>query len=297
MNLRSAVTLLRCRARTTALRLPLVWMRHTVLQSTDAFVASYPRSGNTWARFLLCEALTGNDAEFGSVAATLPPLRLRGRAPAVLPNGGRLFRTHEYYHCVYRKAIYFVRDPRDVAVSNYEFERLNPHLREKSFDDFLRLYLKGKVNSFGTWRGHIHSWLDSHLAASSNFLLIRYEDMREDTERELTRMVQFLGFAVDPERIRTIVADNRLERMSQKEDRFQGRSPEDRAVSEAGRQVRTRSAGGWRSRLTPEQAALIEHHAGELMARLGYKSGLDYHPAVVRPILAKAALSDADIAS
>ncbi len=273
MKVQSAVRFLRFHARTTGLRLPLVWARHTVLRSNDAFVASYPRSGNTWARFLLCEVLTGNNAEFDKVAFSLPPLRLRSQAPSVLLNGGRLFRTHEQYHRVYKKAIYFVRDPRDVAVSNYEFERVNEHLHGKNLDEFMQLFVRGRVNSFGSWHGHVRGWLDSALAGTDNFLLVRYEDMRRDAERELTRMLEFLGFSVDPEKIRRVVENNSLQRMRQKEDRYQGRPPEDRLVSEAGRQVRTGSVRGWLDRLTPEQASLIERYSGELMARLGYTDG------------------------
>ncbi|MFZ0817542.1 MAG: sulfotransferase domain-containing protein [Candidatus Sulfotelmatobacter sp.] len=297
MSVQSTARFLRLRARTTHLRLPLVWARHTVLKSNDAFVASYPRSGNTWARFLLCEVLTGNNAEFDKVAFSLPPLRLRSRAPSVLSDGGRLFRTHEQYHFVYKKAIYFVRDPRDVAVSNYEFERVNDHLRGKNLDEFMHMYVRGKVNSFGSWQGHVRSWLDSALAATDNFLLVRYEDMRRDTERELARMLEFLGFSVAPEKIRMVVENNSLQHMRQKEDRYQGRPPEDRLVSEAGRQVRTGSVGGWRDRLTPAQASLIEHASQELMARLGYAAGLNTDTASTKAPFGETQLPDSDVVS
>jgi hypothetical protein len=295
--MQSAASFLRLRARTTRLRLPLIWARHTVLKSNDAFVASYPRSGNTWARFLLCEILTGSNAEFEKVKFSLPPLRLRSRAPSVLSDGGRLFRTHEQYHFVYKKAIYFVRDPRDVAVSNYEFERLNEHLRGKSLDDFMHMYVRGKVNSFGSWHDHVGSWLDSGLAESDNFLLVRYEDMRSNTERELTRMVEFLGFTVDPEKVRMVVENNSLERMRQKEDRYQGRPAEDRLISEAGRQVRTGSVGGWRNRLTQQQAALIEHHSEGLMTRLGYTVGLNTETVPAKSAFEESELPDSGVVS
>jgi hypothetical protein len=301
MNYKHAIESMRYRARTTQLRLPLVWSRHWKIKRHDAFVASYPRSGNTWSRFLLCEVLTKGKADFQSVIFTIPSLRLRslyGTIPAVLPGEGRLLRTHEGYSRAYKKAVYFVRDPRDIVVSNYEFERGLPHFRAKSFDDFLNLFVRGKINAFGSWRKHVISWLDSPLAAGNDFLLIRYEDMRRDTEGVLAKIVEFLGVSVGREKIRRAVANNCLERMRQKEDRSRGWSPECGATIEAGRQVRVGSVGGWQDRLSAAQVDLIEHHAGDLMTRLGYASRSDIALGFRdTPLEANGKLLDADLAS
>ena len=37
----------------------------------------------------------------------------------VLPNGGRLIKTHEQYRSQYKRAIYLMRDLRDVMLSNW----------------------------------------------------------------------------------------------------------------------------------------------------------------------------------
>jgi hypothetical protein len=268
MNCHEVVETIRYRGRTTNLRFPLVWLRHRLaVRSNDAFLASYPRSGNTWARFLLCEILTKGDAGFESVALTIPTLRLRphGRIPSVLANGGRLLRTHERYHREYRKAVYFVRDPRDVVVSNYEFERGDKHFALDSLDDFIAAFVRGKTNSFGSWSKHVRGWLDSPIAKGNGLLLVKYEEMRRNTEQVLSNIVKFLGVSVDAETIRRAVANNDLQRMRVKEDHFHSRPADG-----AGRQVRVGSVGGWQQRLYPEQVDLIEHHAGELLDRLGY---------------------------
>lgn len=268
MNCQDVVQAIRYRGRTTGFRFPLVWLRHhLVVRPNDAFLASYPRSGNTWARFLLCEILTNDEAGFASVASTIPTLRLRpyGTVPSVLRNGGRLLRTHEPYHREYRKAVYFVRDPRDVVVSNYEFERGDKRFALNSFDDFVAAFVRGKTNSFGSWRKHVRGWLDSPLAEGDDLLLVKYEEMRSNTESVLSNIVKFLGVSVDPETIRKAVANNDLQRMRVKEDHFH-RRPADGA----GRQVRVGSVGGWQQRLSPAHVDLIEHHAGELLERLGY---------------------------
>ena len=77
------------------LRVPLVWSRHRGLKDQDVFVASYPRSGSTWLRFLLFETLTKNDAGFDNVNRMLPDVGMHADATPLLPNQGRLIKTHE----------------------------------------------------------------------------------------------------------------------------------------------------------------------------------------------------------
>jgi hypothetical protein len=287
---------IRYRGRTTKFRFPLVWLRHRLsVRPNDAFLASYPRSGNTWARFLLCEVLTNEEAGFTSVASTIPTLRLRpyGKIPSILPSGGRLLRTHERYHKEYKKAVYFVRDPRDVIISNYEFERGDEHFALDSFDDFVAAFVRGKVNSFGNWSKHVKGWLDSPLADSNDFLLVKYEEMRRDTERVLSNIVKFLGVAVDCETIRKTVANNDLHSMRVKEDRYH-RKPADGA----GRQVRVGSVGGWQQRLSAVQVDLIEHHAGDLIERLGYTRQREFESPLREAVPATGAeLLGSDLAS
>jgi len=78
-----------------------------------------PPSGNTWMRFLLWELISGQTADFGPVETAIPYIGSH-RVPALLPNGGQAFKTHEQYRVQYQRAVYLVSDPRDVAVSNYE---------------------------------------------------------------------------------------------------------------------------------------------------------------------------------
>jgi hypothetical protein len=259
----------RYRGRVTKLRLPLVWLRNLRAHDNDVFIASYPRAGNTWARFLLSQILTQSDAGFATAEFAIPYLTLRKRIPSVLPGGGRMLKTHEPYSRAYKRAIYFVRDPRDMVVSNYDFERGSLYFDDKNLDEFVTLFVKGKINAFGSWRSHVTGWLNSPPATCGNLLVVKYEDMRTNTELELTRMVKFLGLPVTPETIRKAIADNSLERMRKKEDMYFGRNPGDHTYH-AGRRAHVGSVGGWQLRLTAAQIEHIEGHAAELMERLGY---------------------------
>jgi len=124
---------IRYKLRSTKLRVPLVWFRHLGLgrDTSDVFLASFQRSGSTWLRFLLCDVLTKGAADFRNVKFTIPDVR-HYRRGAVLLDGGRLIKTHEPYRKEYGKAVYIVRDPRDVALSLHEYIR--PH---EDLDDFV----------------------------------------------------------------------------------------------------------------------------------------------------------------
>ena len=48
--------------RSPALRSAVVYEHHRGLRAEDIFIASYPRSGNTWIRFVLADLATGRSA-------------------------------------------------------------------------------------------------------------------------------------------------------------------------------------------------------------------------------------------
>jgi hypothetical protein len=87
----------------TAIRRPLVWMRHRGFRPADCFVASYPRSGSTWLCFLLAEILTRNESQFGTVNELIPQVGDHRNAKPILPTGGKVIKTHEPYRREYQK--------------------------------------------------------------------------------------------------------------------------------------------------------------------------------------------------
>lgn len=268
----SIVESVRHKLRATKLRSPLVWIRHQRVRPSDAFLASFHRSGNTWMRFLLCEILTHHAADFKTVGFAIPDFSFANHAWPVLSGGGRVMRTHEPYHSCYKKAIYFVRDPRDVAVSCFEFYRTG-----QDMDSFLRSWVAGKTNAHGTWYRHVSSWANSPLVEDGNLLIIKYEHMRLDTEGTLAEVLRFLGTAADRVTIQRAIANNNLEKMRAKEERARatGEGFAGQRIRGRGLRIRIGSIGQWKDRLTEAQVQLIEDHAGELLTRFGYSHERD----------------------
>jgi hypothetical protein len=259
---------IRHRMSKTRLRAPLMWLRHRSLGPADVLVASYPRSGSTWLRFLLVEILTGRPSEFPDVNQLVPKIGRQDKALPLLPGGGRLIQTHEPYRDEYRKAVYLVRDPRDVVISEFAYQKALGLIGD-GFDEFLELFVLGKANGYGSWCHHVQAWLEASEAKDADILMIRFEDMRRNPISVVASTLQFLGISVDQERVESAVRGNSVERMRDKEDR----TPQIGASSgEENRFVRRGVVGGWRSKLTPSQLELLHRYVASMLSRLGYAS-------------------------
>jgi hypothetical protein len=129
--------------------------------------------------------------------------------------------------------------------------------------------------------------LNSPLDENGNLLVIKYEDMRLNIENTLDGALQFLGVSAKPGVIRQAIENNNLQRLRAKEKQAfaAGVSLAGQPIRGGGHYIRKGSSGEWRERLTPAQAKLIEDHAGELLATLGYSGPGS-------PILAPAGISD-----
>jgi hypothetical protein len=266
----SALMRLRARVSRTAFRAPLVWARHLGLDANDVFLASYPRSGNTLLRFPLAECVSGAPCSFENVQRIVPEIGVHVHAEALLAGAGRLIKTHERFQRNYHRAIYIVRDVRDVLLSAFSREAAMDLVDSASLDHYIEPFMQGKMSRWGAWQDHIEGWLNSPLAARGDLMVMRFEDICSDVDAAVARILDFLSLPADSAVIRQACANNSIERMRAKEDRS-STLPKSRAHE--GRLVSSGSVYGWRQKLTADQVALIEQYAGATLACLGYPSG------------------------
>ena len=250
----------------TPVRIPVQWLRHRGFTQSDVFLGSYPRSGSTWLRFLLSEILTGQSPEFSRTNQLIPDVGKHSGAVALLPKNGRLIKTHESYRPEYKKAVYLVRDARDVVSSEYAYQTSLGWFKG-GFDDYVKCFVRGTVDGYGSWQDHVSSWVNSPLARGGNLLVLRFEDLRRDTVETLSEICDFMAVEIERDVIKRAIDNNSLEKMREKEKRNPQRA------SREGRFVRSGLVEGWRGKLSEEQIQMIERYAGEALSRLGYSCG------------------------
>jgi len=238
----------------------------------DVFLVSYPKSGNTWSRFLVANLMHPDQpADFANLHRLVPdPFGTYKRVFDHMPRP-RVIKSHECFDPTYPRVIYIVRDPRDVAVSQYHFHRKCRLIADDCpMEDYLPRFLAGEVCRHGSWGENVASWLATR-RSGHRFLLLRYEDMVSSTATELSRIAGFLGIPATPSLISQTVERSSADRMRKLEKAQSHLS----TLTKDGRQdlpfVRAAGSGGWRSALPPDAVAQIESAWGYLMQRLGYE--------------------------
>lgn len=245
----------------------------------DVFLVSYPRSGNTWTRFLLGNLLWQNDpATFLNIESRIPEIYFNPDRLMRALKRPRLLKSHECFQPHYPRVIYIVRDPRDVAISYYHHNAKAGNITDDyPMASFVPRFIAGEFDPiFGSWRDNVLSWTTLR-QGTPGFLLMRYEDMKRDPATALSGVVAFLeggsfrGIDARPEALQRAIALSSPERMRalEKEEGekwvLTKRTRSDKPF------VRSAISGGWKTQLAPESSAAIELAWGDLMRTFGYE--------------------------
>src|SRR5579864_3854305 len=239
----------------------------------DTFLVSYPKSGNTWTRFLVANlAYPEKQVDFANVNVLTPdPEALSKRQLAQMPRP-RIIKSHQYFDPRYQRVIYIVRDPRDVVLSAYYFDIKRQTIDESySLEDYSTRFVRGENDHpYGSWGENVASWVYVR-GTSPGFLLVRYELLQSDGARELGRIAEFMGIPHDPERLASALDRSSADRMRQLEKKQAHLWSSTRQTRADKPFVRAARVGGWRKELPQTCVAKIESAWGELMKDLGYE--------------------------
>src|SRR6202051_2540837 len=238
----------------------------------DVFILSFPKSGNTWIRFLIANLVyPETPADFSNINRLTPdPEALSKREMAKMPRQ-RILKRHQYFDPRYKRVIYVVRDPRDVALSQFHFHRKRG-LIEDGYppEKFVARFVAGETSPYGSWGENVASWLATR-ENRPGFLLLRYEDMLEDAARELNKVASFLEIPPDAERIANAVRRSAAEEMRKLEKTQWRLWSSIKGTRQDVPFVRAAKSGGWRTDLPEAAVAQLEAAWGHLMKHLGYE--------------------------
>ena len=237
----------------------------------DVWLVSYPKSGNTWTRFLIANLVAGGKTvDWTSIERIVPDIYInREEHVKPLPRP-RYFKSHEGYRPEYRRVLFIVRDPRDVAVSYYHFIRKTNTLPiDASMADFMKKFLDGTIDPYGNWGENVGSWLGAR-RDTADFLIVRYEDLLENTEVELARIADMLRIAADDKLLHHAIENSRADRMRELEQAQRGAHKMLKTTRADIPFVRAAKSGQWRTELPAEAVRQIESAWSPVMRELGY---------------------------
>lgn len=211
------------------LRPRLSFVNAPELSPQDIFLASYPRSGNTWVRFIIANILLPGFYQRHSLKDLdkFVPDIYRGIPRFISGPKPRVIKTHQPYafrHSqitpnLYKRVIYLTRHPYDVARSYFHFQNhiwKNSPFIEPDWPTFVERYIQGSIR-FGSWSEHILSWLDRR--ENIEMVVLRYEDISGLLQESIQQIADFLGRPVDRSQAAELASANSLESMLAAEKR------------------------------------------------------------------------------
>jgi len=246
--------------------------KHYTVFPDDTFLVSYPKSGNTWVRFLLANLIYPNETvEFSNINRLLPaPGVSSKRFLRNLPRP-RILKSHETFDVRFRKVIYLVRDPRDVVVSEYHFNLKKRYIEpDVTLDQFVKRFIAGETSSYGSWWEHTASWIAAR-HGNPAFLLVRYEDLLTDGIGETGKIAEFLGIQAGPERLQAAIERSSADRMRKLEKQQADQWTGTRNTRKEIPFVRAAKSGGWKETLPAHSVEEIEVAWAPLLIFFGYE--------------------------
>ena len=267
------------------------------------WLASYPKSGNTWARLFITSyiadapvfdpnkalARSFHDASRSLMTSTLgvdtqglDSKVISGMRPgylAQLAKSGKtdvLVKTHVANGAwnsvpmippaLTRSAIYLVRHPFDVAVSFSKHMNFSIDDAISAMSNYSFQLGSGQQvpQPMSTWSKHVTSWLGTN---EFPHVAVRYEDMHQNPNLAFSNILSMMGLRTDLHRMKRALEQVAFSKMKAAEEKHGFAEKPDNGMKnffEKGR------AGTWQEVLTSAQTKKIWEDHKEAMEHLGY---------------------------
>ena len=271
----------------------------------NIFLASYPKSGNTWLRSIIGNFYNFNKDFSLNDLKSIPLLSIKKhfsefedkvyinndelhfdwisqniiKCQNLLnnkPNHLNIFKTHSARHknftneTVNAGFIYIVRDPRDIVVSfkNFTGNSFDQIIDELLFQKQLMINTNGAKELLSTWELNVQSWLNYN---SVPRLIIKYEDLKLNPKEIILNIKEFLNkihrlnVNLRDQDIDKIIDNTNFNNLQKLEDK----NGFDEATKHS-KFFRSGTSNQWKDMLSNSQAKLIEKNLKSLMKYFKY---------------------------
>ena len=274
------------------------------------WLASYPKSGNTFVRSLLSSYIFSKDGKFNfellKNIKQFPAKSLFEQIGVDINNDEEMYKNYINTQKIFNKkdsirflkthscffntkqfkftdrhntlgVIYIVRDPRNIVTSHsYHFQK-NP---QESLESLLSHQVLTKddrhcTTNLGSWKYHYNSW--KVFRRFNKYLLVKYEDLINDTEKSFLNILKFIAhlsrvkFTYDKEKFENAIKTTGFENMQKLE--ATGNFVESKKDKKTGENIKFFNMGvknDWKKLLDNNIKENLERELGDEMKELNY---------------------------
>lgn len=252
------------------------------------WLVSYPKSGNTWMRFLLANLIYGIQEDISELEYLIPDIHNGLDNHHFFWRDSLIIKTHlkcnknfeTFNHLLASTVgfIYLVRNPIDIMLSNWNYLLLTSNLLKKLVDNgeidkidhiFAEyidkfIYYKGYLGwidvGIGNLEENFNSWLDHNLYQFPH-MIMSYENLISNTYLETTKVCNFLDLQVSEKQIKQSIKNSCYVKMKRMEEKAIQRQDQNTfynhdyeySYSLGIRFMNKRNTQKWREKLTQEQ--------------------------------------------
>jgi len=152
---------------------------------SDVFIASFPKSGNTWLRFIIANMITNEHITLKNIDQYIPDIYNFKTYINKNPEP-RFIKTHHAYYESYPKTIYIHRDYRDVLISFYHFQK-----SLGKFDGEFKTFIETMNSPFGSWNNHVSTALKFKEKYPDRILILSYEAVMVNPKKYIEEIATF----------------------------------------------------------------------------------------------------------
>jgi len=234
-----------------------------VYNSNHIILASFPKSGNTWVRFLLSNItnLSGeyyDEVTFHNIRYLSPEIRGNRELNGIkgINNFPIFLKTHFPYTYVFKKykKVLLIRKPEDVMISYFI------HLQEErgkvfsSFEKFLK-----------HWRYGVPAWKYFHKSWLNKFdYILKYEDLIVSPEKEIKKLYKFFNIELDDDLLKKAIFLSRKDNMRKILQKY----GDPMAKNKEFQFIRKATKGEGKSKLSKRDLEYIQRETNEIVKEI-----------------------------